>query len=104
VKSARPVTSARRRPTWSAQRPAGISTAANTIVYALRTHERESRPIPGDSCAIEGNARLTMKRSRLDMNTAMASTATIGAVPPFARGPATDDGDVLPRPMSRSPD
>jgi hypothetical protein len=38
-----------------------------------------------------------MNRSRLDMKTAMASTATIAAVPPFGSGSgAADEGDLLP--------
>src|SRR3954464_8854368 len=101
VNTASPATKARRRPTRSPHRPAGISTAANTIVYALRIHDSAPRSAPANSSPIEGNARLTMNRSRLDMNTAMANTATTAAVPPFGSGPVmTDDGDRLPSPMN----
>src|SRR3954464_13399183 len=101
VNTASPATSARRRPTRSAHRPAGTSTAANTIVYALRIHDSAPSPAPAYFSPIEGKARLTMNRSRLDMNTAMANTATTAAVPPFGSGPVmTDDGDRLPSPMN----
>src|SRR5688572_21803031 len=100
VNTASPATRVLRRPTRSAHRPAGTSTAANTIVYALRIHDSEPSSAPAYSSPIEGNARLTMNRSRLDMNTAMASTATTPAVPPWGAGRVTSDaGDLLPSPM-----
>src|SRR4051812_48969247 len=41
-----------------------------------------------------------MNRSRLDMNTAMASTATTRAVPRFGWGSVTSEaGDLVPCPM-----
>ena len=46
VKPIRPVTKIRRRPARSAHRPAGTSTAANTIVYAFSTQDREARLVP----------------------------------------------------------
>src|SRR5688572_16734307 len=100
VNTASPATRVLRRPTRSAHRPAGTSTAANTIVYALRIQDSEPSSAPEYSSPIEGNARLTMNRSRLDMNTAMASTATTAAVPPFGSGSVTaDEGDLLPSAM-----
>jgi hypothetical protein len=73
---ASPATNSRRRPTRSAHRPAGTSTAANTIVYAFSTQDSELRLVPGYCLLMYGNARLTMNRSRLDMNTARDSTPT----------------------------
>ncbi len=73
---ASPATNTRRRPIRSAHRPAGTSTAANTIVYPLSTQDSELRLVPGYCLLMYGKARLTMNRSRLDMNTASASTPT----------------------------
>src|SRR5213083_2251455 len=47
TKAARPPISTRQRPTRSAHRPAGTSTAAKTIVYALSTQDSEPRLVPG---------------------------------------------------------
>ena len=80
VNTASPATNSRRRPIRSAHRPAGTSTAANTIVYAFSTQDSELRLVPGYCLAMYGNARLTMNRSRLDMNTARASTPTTAVV------------------------
>ena len=44
---ASPAANTRRRPIRSAHRPAGTSTAANTIVYALSTQDSELRLVPG---------------------------------------------------------
>jgi hypothetical protein len=41
-----PATNRRRRPTRSAQRPAGTRTAANTIVYPFSTQDSELRLVP----------------------------------------------------------
>ena len=76
LNTASPATNIRRRPIRSAHRPAGTSTAANTIVYALSTQDSELRLVPGYCLAMYGKARLTMNRSRLDMNTASDSTPT----------------------------
>jgi hypothetical protein len=46
VNPIRPATKIWRRPTRSAHRPAGTSTAANTIVYAFSTQESEARLVP----------------------------------------------------------
>ena len=46
LKPIRPATKIRRRPTRSAHRPAGTSTAANTIVYAFSTQDSEPRLVP----------------------------------------------------------
>src|SRR5438034_1131429 len=46
LKTIKPATKIRRRPTRSAHRPAGTSTAANTIVYAFSTHDSEPRLVP----------------------------------------------------------
>src|SRR5215472_16039264 len=46
VKPIKPATKTRRRPTRSAHRPAGTSTAANTIVYAFRTQDSAARLVP----------------------------------------------------------
>src|SRR5580658_4165558 len=77
VNPASPATNNRRRPIRSAHRPAGTSTAANTIVYPLSTQDSELRLVPGYCLLMYGKARLTMNRSRLDMNTASASTPTM---------------------------
>jgi hypothetical protein len=42
----------------------------------LSTQDNELRLVPGYCLLMYGNARLTMKRSRLDMNTARDSTPT----------------------------
>src|SRR6202035_506535 len=47
VNPASPATNNRRRPIRSAHRPAGTSTDANTIVYALSTQDSELRLVPG---------------------------------------------------------
>src|SRR5690349_12780921 len=72
-----PAPKIRRRPIRSAHRPAGTSTAANTIVYAFSTQDSESRLVPWYSRPMYGNARFTMNRSRLDMKTANPRTPTI---------------------------
>src|SRR5215469_6163576 len=77
LKPAKPATKIPRRPTLSAQRPAGTSTAANTIVYAFSTQDSELRLVPWYSRPMYGNARFTMNRSRLDMKTASARTPTM---------------------------
>src|SRR6185436_8708314 len=69
VKRLMPIRNARFRPVRSAQRPAGISSAANTIAYAFRIHERLARLVPAKSRWMSGNAMLTMNRSRLATNT-----------------------------------
>src|SRR5277367_5699536 len=76
VNPASPATNNRRRPIRSAHRPAGTRTAANTIVYPLSTQDSELRLVPGYCLLMYVKARLTMNRSRLDMNTASASTPT----------------------------
>ncbi len=77
VKTTRPATNIRRRPIRSAQRPAGTRTAAKRIEYPLRTQLNESSEVPWKSRLMYGKARLTMKRSRLDMKAANDRTATI---------------------------
>ncbi len=79
VKASRPATNSRRRPIRSAHRPAGTRTAANTMVYAFSTQDSSLRLVPRYCWPMYGNARLTMNRSRLDMNTARASTPMIAA-------------------------
>ena len=79
VKPSRPATNSRRRPTRSAHRPAGTRTAANTMVYPFSTQDSSLRLVPGYCLPMYGNARLTMNRSRLDMNTARDSTPMIAA-------------------------
>src|SRR5580693_3182345 len=80
VNPASPATNNRRRPIRSAHLPAGTRTAANTIVYPLSTHDSELRLVPGYCLAMYGKARLTINKSRLDMNTASASTPTTAVV------------------------
>ena len=46
LKAASPAMNSRRRPTRSAHRPAGTSTAAKTIVYPLSTQDRSPRLVP----------------------------------------------------------
>ncbi len=49
------------------------------MVYAFSTQDSSLRLVPRYCWPMYGNARLTMNRSRLDMNTARASTPTIAA-------------------------
>src|SRR5713101_6596343 len=74
TKVIKPPMNNRLRPSRSARRPAGTSSAAITIAYALRTHERVASLVPEKSCLMLGNAMFTMKRSRLATN---AATETI---------------------------
>ena len=69
VKVARPSRNIRRRPILSANRPAGTSSAASTIAYALRIQLSSLSEAPEKSSAIAGKPMLTMNRSRLAMNT-----------------------------------
>ena len=50
----------RRRPTRSASRPAGMSSAAKTIVYAFRTHDSD------DGADVEKSARIDGKGDEQD--------------------------------------
>src|SRR6185312_14488372 len=84
---ASPAVNSRRRPIRSAHRPAGTSTAANTIVYAFSTQDSELRLVPGYCRLMYGNARLTMNRSRLDMNTAKDRTPTTAVTLRFSTSP-----------------
>src|ERR1700722_8658697 len=89
-----PAVNTRRRPIRSAHRPAGTSTAANTMVEAVSTHDSELRLVPAYSRPMYGKARLTMNRSRLDMNTARDRTPTMAVTWRALRGAAVTAGAV----------
>jgi hypothetical protein len=65
----------RRLPKRSASRPAGISAAANTMLYALRIQESRLSEAVGNDARMSGNAMLTIVTSRKLMNTAIAVTS-----------------------------
>lgn len=64
VKMTTALRNSRRRPIRSASRPAGISAAANTIVYAFSTHDRAAVLVPLKVRLIEGKATYKMVVSR----------------------------------------
>jgi hypothetical protein len=64
------------RPSRSAERPNGTSSAAKTIAYALRIHDSSASVEPVKSARMSGKAMLTMNRSRLLMKTAVETTAS----------------------------
>ena len=71
------VKNVRRLPTRSANRPAGISRAANTIVYALRIHESDEGAVEANCVLIDGKATNRIVVSRKTAKTArlvLAST------------------------------
>ncbi len=72
--STTPTRNRRLRPSRSASRPAGTSAAANTMLYALRTHDRS----PSESCekdrSMPGKAMLTIVTSSVAMNAATEVT------------------------------
>ena len=70
VNSTAAVRNVRRRPTRSASRPAGISSAANTIVYALRTHDSDEGAVEANCALIDGKATNRIVVSRNTANTA----------------------------------
>jgi hypothetical protein len=63
-RASRATAKTRRRPSRSASRPAGTRKAANTMLYALSTHESEPRLLPENDVLIAGNATLTIVASR----------------------------------------
>ena len=79
-----PVRNAARRPIRSAARPAGTSSAANTIAYALSTQDRSARPAPPKLRPMDGSATLTMNRSRF--TTAMPAVTMANTAPNRAAG------------------
>ena len=64
VNAARPARNRRRPPSTSANRPPGTSSAANTIPYALRIHDRPASVAPSNEARTSGNATLTIVASR----------------------------------------
>src|SRR4051794_34728251 len=64
VNSATPPMNTRRRPTRSATRPAGVSSAANSTAYAVITQDSSVTEVPRKSVARSGNARFTTVTSR----------------------------------------
>ena len=70
-----PIRNIRRRPTRSASRPAGTSSAAKTMLYAFSTQDRSAREASLKSRWMSGKATLTMVTSRNPMKTATAVTA-----------------------------
>ncbi len=88
TKTAPPVRKVRRRPSRSAQRPIGTRAAANTIVYALSTHESVGREVVAKSRRRSGKAMFTIVTSRKLMKTATAVTARTRHARGETTGPA----------------
>src|SRR5262249_13177854 len=76
VKIAAPHRNTRLRPTRSATRPAVTSSAPNTIVYALRTHERSAFEAVANVSRISGNATYRIVVSSETANTARLVSAS----------------------------
>src|SRR5581483_2440264 len=74
-KSTTPPRKTRLLPTRSARRPAGTSSEANTMLYALITHDRSPRVAVGKVLLIDGKAMFTIVASRKLMKTATDVTA-----------------------------
>src|SRR3954447_10171292 len=70
VNTTTPIRNIRRRPTRSARRPLGISSAANTRVYALSTHDTVDGPAELNVLLIAGNETKPIVVSRNTANTA----------------------------------
>ena len=64
-----------RRPTMSATFPAGTSSAAKTMLYALRIQDSPASDESGNDASMSGNAMLTIVASRKLMNTATDVTS-----------------------------
>ena len=75
VKTATPAKKTRRRPKWSANRPAGTNSVAKTIAYPVTIHDIDDSDAPEKLRAIEGKAMLTMNKSSWAMNAPAANTA-----------------------------
>ncbi len=71
----RPAMNIRRRPTRSATRPAGTSSAANTMLYAVRIHDSPASEVSLNDARMSGKAMLTIVTSRKLMKTATDVTA-----------------------------
>jgi hypothetical protein len=65
------------RPVRSAQRPAGTSKEAKTMVYALSTHDIERSDSPWKLGEMLGKAMFTMNRSSDDRNTPVSTTSAV---------------------------
>ena len=73
---AKPTAKTRRRPTRSAIRPAGTSSAAMTTLYAFNTQLRSDSEVPANERRIAGNAMFTIVTSRNTMNTASEASSS----------------------------
>src|SRR5205085_2030184 len=92
VKPTAAVRKVRRRPTRSANRPNGMSSAANTLVYALRTHDSDDGDADENSALIEGNATNRIVVSR---NTAKTARLVLPNTTHGFRWVVVADGVVL---------
>src|SRR5258706_15649863 len=82
----------RRRPTRSASRPPGTNSAANTIVYALSTHDSPDGLTELKSALMAGNATKRIVVSRNTANTArLVDVSTIHGL----RAGAAEPGSAM---------
>ena len=79
AKTTTPARNAVRRPIRSAARPAGTSSAANTIAYAFSTQDSDARSAPPNVRPIDGSATLTMNMSRFTIAMPAVTTANTAA-------------------------
>jgi hypothetical protein len=70
-----PTKNIRRRPSRSDSRPAGTSSAAKTMLYALRIHDRPASDVSGKEDSMSGKAMFTIVTSRNPMKTATDVTS-----------------------------
>ena len=63
VNSSRPTTNTRRRPSESAIPAPAMRNAANTTLYAFRTHDNAETDAPGNERVMSGNAMFTIVAS-----------------------------------------
>ena len=77
LKSARPSRKMRLRPTRSAMRPAGTSSAPNTMVYALRTQESWAAETCANVARMAGKATKSTVPSSETTNTATLVSASV---------------------------
>jgi hypothetical protein len=86
VKMPRPTRKALLRPARSAHLPAGTSRDANTMVYALNTHDMELNDSPWKLFEMLGKAIFTMNRSSEERKTPVSTTIAVNVgwdVDPF---------------------
>ena len=76
VKTATPERNSLRRPNRSASRPDTTRKAANTMLYALKIHDRVDSVESANERWIDGNAIFTIVESTNSMNTPSEATAS----------------------------